>query len=215
MSISVIIADSYFVVREGYKSIITQNKNLKFLGSANCSEELLPLVKKNKPDVLIIDYENETFSLEDIKSVITLSPNTSILAVTQQPTKQSILSALQNGVKSYLLKECDKQEVLDAIQTTASGKEFFCGKIMDILSGNIAIDPDTACQPVSLSEREMGIVKLIAEGLKNQQIAEKLFLSTHTVQTHRKNIMRKLAVRNTAGIVLYAVKENLLKADTF
>ena len=103
---------------------------------------------------------------------------------------------------------------------TYKGNRFFCGQILETIhKANIDVDDidcdALSCEPLSLSEREMEIITLIAEGYTNTQIADMIFLSTHTVNTHRKNIMGKLGVKNTAGIVMYAVKTNLVTPNKF
>src|SRR5690606_35251920 len=103
---------------------------------------------------------------------------------------------------------------------TGEGKKFFCGQILETIQrasidiNDIDVDA-LSCEPVSLSEREVQIIKMIAEGLTNAQIAEDLFLSNHTINTHRKNILSKLGIKNTAGIVMYAVKMNLVSPNKF
>jgi DNA-binding NarL/FixJ family response regulator len=123
-------------------------------------------------------------------------------------------------VSSYIKKDCDISEIVDSVLETFKGKRFFCGQILETIHrANIDvndIDFDAlSCEPLTLSEREMEIITLIAEGHTNTQIAEILFLSAHTVNTHRKNIMGKLGVKNTAGIVMYAVKTNLVTPNKF
>ena len=117
-------------------------------------------------------------------------------------------------------KDCDIAEIIDSVYETAKGNKFFCGTILETIK-NESIDinkaefKSLACAPVAITERELEIITLIAEGYTNQEIAEKLFLSTHTINTHRKNIMSKLGVANTAGIVMYAVKCNLVSPNKY
>ena len=121
---------------------------------------------------------------------------------------------------SYVKKDCDVGEILNAVKETGRGNKFFCGQILETIQ-RASIDVNDidfesfSCEPIVLSERELGIIIHIAEGLTNTQIAEQLFLSPHTVNTHRKNIMAKLGVKNTAGIVMYAVKTNLISPNKF
>ena len=115
---------------------------------------------------------------------------------------------------SYVKKDCELSEIVNAVLETQKGNKFFCGQILEtIQKAQIDVndlDFDSfSCDAVVLSERENEIIVLIAEGFTNNQIAEELFLSNHTITTHRKNIMAKLGVKNTAGIVMYAVKTNL------
>jgi DNA-binding NarL/FixJ family response regulator len=115
-----------------------------------------------------------------------------------------------------LLKDCDQDEIVEAIYKTAAGEQFMCGKIVtSVLDDSTANIASSSCEGLNISEREMEIIKLIAEGLSNKEVADKLFLSTHTVTTHRKNIMNKLGVNNTAGLVLFAVRENLISPNHF
>jgi DNA-binding NarL/FixJ family response regulator len=128
-------------------------------------------------------------------------------------------AAIKAGVKSYLLKTCDKLEIYEALYATAKGEKFYCSKVLDVIINEPDLGSDKSlsanCDGVSISERESEIIVLIAEGFSNKEIADKLFLSPHTVNTHRKNIMAKIGVNNTAGIVIYAVKEQLISPNKF
>jgi DNA-binding NarL/FixJ family response regulator len=129
---------------------------------------------------------------------------------------QIISKALSIGVTSHLLKDCDRDEIVEAIYKTSIGEKFMCGKIVtNLLDETAANLKDYSCEGLNITEREMEIIKHIAEGFSNKMIADKLCLSTHTVITHRKNIMNKLGVANTAGLVLFAVRENLVSPNHF
>ena len=123
-------------------------------------------------------------------------------------------------MRSYVKKSCSLEEIINAVSDTAKGERFFCGQVLDRLRRESVdldslIDNDFGCEPVVISERESEIIALIAEGMTNTQIAEKLFLSGHTVGTHRKNIMQKLGVNNTAALVMYAVKTGMVNPNRF
>ena len=131
-----------------------------------------------------------------------------------------MVNALRSGVKSYVKKDCELSEIISAVEETGKGNKFFCGQILETIQ-RASIDVNDidfeffSCEAVIVSERENEIIVLIAEGMTNAQIAEYLFLSNHTINTHRKNIMAKLGVKNTAGIVMYAVKTNLVSPNKF
>ena len=130
-----------------------------------------------------------------------------------------LLISVRAGIDSYIKKSCDIPEVVDAIESTSKGKSFYCGKILEkIRKESIDISEmnniDLSCDAVALSRREKEILTLISEGLTNSKIAEILFLSSHTITTHRKNIMSKLS-KNTAGIVMYAVKSGIVSPNKF
>ena len=131
----------------------------------------------------------------------------------------SVNKSLKGIIVSKTLDGYSIPEILEAVTETAQGNKFFCGQILEtIQDANLDvedIDDVFSCEAVIISKRECEIITLIAEGFTNQQIAEKLFLSSHTVNTHRKNIMAKLGVKNTAGIVMYAIKTNLTSPNKF
>jgi DNA-binding NarL/FixJ family response regulator len=139
--------------------------------------------------------------------------------ITELLPKKELTAVLESGVSSYLLKECDKAEILEAINSCIKGEKFICGKIISLLSASPEIVTNNSfikslgCDGVPVTDREIDIIRGIAEGLSNKLIADKLKLSTHTVNTHRKNIMSKLGVNNTAGIVMFAVKNQLLETN--
>ncbi|MES2799371.1 MAG: response regulator transcription factor [Bacteroidota bacterium] len=216
----ILLADSNDLVRLGLKTIINSMVNTTIVGEARSNSELLALSAKSKVDLLVIDYTSFGFDIDVIPQVITKNSQLKVLAITPEQTATTLINALKSGVMSYVKKDCDLEEIQDAVKETFSGKNFFCGKIIETIQNaeidvdNIDIDSFT-CGPIILSEREAEIIKLIAEGLTNAEIAKQLFLSNHTVNTHRKNIMSKLGVKNTAGIVMYAVKTQLVSPNKF
>src|SRR5690606_30595963 len=171
-------------------------------------------------DLVVIDYTADRVEIDVIPKGLSKRGDVRFLAITPEQSAQTLVNALRSGVQSYVKKDCDLGEIIDAVKDTAVGKKFFCGQILETIQrasidvNDMDLDAFT-CEPVVLSERETEIITLIAEGLTNAQIAEQLFLSNHTINTHRKNIMNKLGVKNTAGIVMYAVKTNLVSPNKF
>lgn len=218
--IRVVIADDSQLIRLGLGVVLSNQPDIEVVGEATSGEELLAILSNANADVLLIDFTAEGFSLESIPEVLSRYPDLGVVAITPDQDGTTIVNALKAGVKSYVKKNCDSEEIISSVRETKNGSKFFCGKILETIH-QVDIDPndDTYesfnCQPVNLSVREQEIITLIAEGLTNGQIAEKLFLSTHTVNTHRKNIMQKLGVKNTASIVMYAVKANLVNVNKF
>ncbi len=217
--IKVLVADSNELIRIGLKHTLEFNKSVKVVDECTSSRTLLEKLNDTKPDILLIDYTAPDFSIEDIYKSKENS-HAKIVAITPDQMATTIVSALKGGVTSYIKKDCDLQEIRDAVVDTADNKKFFCGQVLetirkeDIEVDKIHYEPLT-CAPISLSEREQEIIAHIAEGFTNTQIAEKLFLSAHTITTHRKNIMSKLGVNNTAAIVMYAVKNRLVNPNKY
>lgn len=217
--IKILIADSGYLSRQGLSALLLENEAWNLVGEAESSESLFEKARLYRPDMIIIDYSTTAFQVENIAQLTRKYPTTRILAITPELSKARITKAFDSGALSHLLKDCDKEEIIEAIVKTAKGQKFVCGKIVDRLMSDDkeggSLPVITSCEGLSITTREMEIIRLIAEGYSNREVAQKLFLSTHTVTTHRKNIMNKLGVNNTAGLVLFAVKENLLNPNKF
>lgn len=216
----VVLADSNNLIRIGMRAVLQQIPKLEIIGEATSNQELIELIKNFEVNVVLIDYTAPDFSIGVIPQVLQVQSNLKMVAITPDQTAQTLVNALRSGVKSYVKKDCDITEIIDSVKETAKGNKFFCGQILETIQkasidvNDLDLDSFT-CEPILLSDRESEIITLIAEGLTNVQIAEHLFLSNHTVNTHRKNIMSKLGVKNTAGIVMYAVKMNLVSPNKF
>lgn len=216
----VILADSNDLVRIGMRTILHSHGGFKIVGEAKDNQELIQQVKNFGPAVVLIDYTSPGFDIDIVHKVLSINKEVKFLAITPEQSAQTLVDALRSGVKSYVKKDCDLGEIINAVEETSRGNKFFCGQILETIQRASIdvndIDFDSfSCEAVILSERENEIIILIAEGMTNAQIAEHLFLSNHTINTHRKNIMSKLGVKNTAGIVMYAVKTNLVSPNKF
>ena len=167
-----------------------------------------------------IDFLSDGFDIETVVEIKRRYPNVMLLAITPLQSGATLTSALRAGIDSYIKKSCDIPEVIDAIEKTSERTSFYCGQILKkIRKESIDIHDlevmDFSCDAIGLSKREKEVLAMIAEGHTNTKIAELLFLSAHTVTTHRKNIMHKLGVKNTAGIVMYAVKSGIVSPNRF
>lgn len=217
---NVILADSNDLVRIGLRTVLASDARINIVGEARSNNDLKEQLKSFETDIVIIDYTAPGFSIDIIPQVLTKNKNVRFVAVTPEQSAVTVLDALRSGVASYVKKDCDIAEIMSSVKETFAGNKFFCGQILETIQ-KASIDVDDidfqsfSCEPVSLSEREIEIITLIAEGHTNGQISEMLHLSTHTVTTHRKNIMSKLGVKNTAAIVMYAVKKNLVSPNKF
>lgn len=215
-----VIADSNLLIRIGLGVVLAKQPDILIVGEADSENTLKEQLSQVEVDILLIDFTAPQFSIETIPEILSLYPSIQVVAITPDQEGQTIVNALKAGVKSYVKKDCDLNEIVSSVRDTAKGNKFFCGQILNTIH-QVDIDPESEefedfnCEPVRLSEREQEIITLIAEGFTNTTIAEKLFLSPHTVNTHRKNIMNKLGVKNTASIVMYAVKSNLVNVNKF
>ncbi len=219
MKKNIVIADNSELILNGLRSILEPlvgEQIVSFTKFAPLKEYL----KATKNILLIIDYTSKDFSLNKVVELKNKYPKMLVMALTPYTNAQTIVQAVEAGIESHIKKECSVQEIKDAFNATSKGKKFFCNDIVkqmrteNINPNNISfksLDP----KPVNLSDRELQIIQFIAEGYTNSQIAAIVYLSNHTVNTHRKNIMKKLGVNNTAGIVMYAVKEQMVTPNQF
>jgi DNA-binding NarL/FixJ family response regulator len=217
---SIIIADSSPLFRFGLKTVLERDERYVVLGEAESEAELLQLLTSEKPDLLVLDCLASGFSIDTVLQCARANRKTRMIAITASQNGLTIVNALRAGITSYIKKDCSMSEVLEAIEVTGQGGTFFCGQILDAIRRE-SIDVsdldlvDLTCDPVVLTQREIQVLILISEGMTNVQIADKFFLSNHTVNTHRKNIMQKLGVNNTASMVMYAVKSGFVSPNKF
>lgn len=220
MESRILLADSSPVFRYGLENILKAEGKCEAIDHAENGEELEKLVTSSEYELVIIDCMAPNFAVDNVLRCQRIRPGLKMLAITAAHSGQSIVHALRAGITSYVKKDCSMEEVLEAIDETRAGGTFFCGQILAAIESEaIPVDnlqpADASCDPVVLSNREIEVLTLISEGMTNVQIADKLFLSGHTVNTHRKNIMHKLRVNNTAAMVMYAVKSGFVSPNRF
>jgi DNA-binding NarL/FixJ family response regulator len=200
--IDVIIADNQVLTQEGIKIMLSGILDIRIAGIAKSAAELDRMTRLLKPQVIIADPNYDNYlTPTDIDKINSYFDFTRVLVLTNRRSKNEIQQVLNSGIKNYVFKECNREELIQAIYATASGKQFYCKHTFESLFGSKLIPEKTIDIP-ALSPRETELVHLIAEGLTNNEIAAKLFLSVHTVKTHRKNIIKKLGFtfKNIADI---------------
>ncbi len=215
----ILIADSNALVACGLQATLRSHGLNEVVGQARSEDELMAQIDTFQPDLVILDFVAPGFSVETIVRLKAMK-RMRVLALTDAQRGVTLVHALRAGVDGYVKKDCDLQEIVEAVRETDCGRKFFCSQILETIrkeginleSLNV-VDPD--CGGVSLSKRELEVICLIAEGFTNPQISEKLFVSPHTVTTHRRNILNKLGANNTAAVVLYAVQAGLVSPNKF
>lgn len=215
-----LIADKNFLSRVGLELLVGELKGFDLVPSVcGDQDDLANQLQLSKPNLLIVDFISLGISNSELKTLAKKYVRTKFLVITELLPKNDLTKVLDSGITSFLLKDCDRIEILEAINSTIKGEKFICGKIISFMTAASEIVTSNSfikslgCDGVPVTERETDIIRGIAEGLSNKLIADKLKLSTHTVNTHRKNIMSKLGVNNTAGIVMFAVKNGLLETN--
>ncbi len=205
---SVVIASSIYLAREGFKTILGDNESFSLIGEITNKSEFRTTLISLKPDILVADNDSmDFFDIDELSDICELSAATKILVISDILKKENVQKLLNGGVLGYLTKECERNEILTALESIVRGEKFICNKILDVIlekkHDEINIEND-------LTDREAEIIKLIAERYSNQEIAEKLFISIHTVYTHRKNIMKKLKLKSPVELILYAIDKGLI-----
>ena len=204
----VFIADSSVIVREGLKAIVSEVSNVKVVGEAENSGELIAMLLNACPDILFINYSSALILESDVELIMNTMPNIKVIGITERPDRVSVLKYIQNNINGHLLYSCDKTEIKDCMISVLKNERFFCGKVIEVM--NLENNRRTfTCEGIRLSNRELEVIEYVSKGLSNKEIAEEMFLSVHTILTHRKNLMSKLGLKNTAGLVVYAVQNGI------
>lgn len=211
--IKVFIADNHLLIREGIKALLFGENNIHIVGEAAEGKELAAKIQKLKPNVVILDYHLPGFfCIQDIETIYSSYNKVNILIVTTNQNKNDIHRVINYGVNNYIFKACDKDEFMKAVYATAKKERFLCGKVIDAILAKNLLEVEH-CEPAHLSLREIGVIKLISEGYTNEKIAAKLSLSFHTIGSHRKNILKKLQLKNSSELVTYSIKTGIINAD--
>lgn len=210
----VIIADGQYLIRYALRKLLERHPSTTLIGEARNGQELALLIQEKKPDLLIADFQQQGhFQIGLLPLIREQSPSTRIMVISGQTERSHIHQILEHGIDAFLTKHCDEAEISDAIEAVFKGERFFCSQVIDVLLEKSFPKNNGSCTPITLSSREIEIVQLTARGLIAKQIAETLNISTHTVYTHRKNIMQKLNVRNASELVRLAVNKGWVERD--
>jgi two-component system, NarL family, invasion response regulator UvrY len=210
-SITIVIADAQPLSRDGLKLLLTSEKEIRVVSEAADREQLFRALTQHQPNIIIIDYNlPKYFTHEDIQLIRQLSPLSRIVMLSSGQDNLTIYKVLEVGVQAFLTKECSKEQVVRAIFAAARGEKFFCNKVLEVLLEKKIPKNEPVPEPAALSERETEIARLIGRGKSTKEVAQQLFISIHTVRTHRKNIMKKLAINSITELVLYAVHAGLV-----
>lgn len=214
--ITILIADDHKIFRQGLTELLNKEQNMMVIGDAGEGKDVIEFLRLQKVDVVLMDIdmgEGETSGIELTSEIIKLYPETKVLALSMHGDKNYIVKMLEAGATGYILKNAGKEEMINAIQTVANGNTYFSSLVSAKLLEQI-INPTNSKKSkpkgTPLTDREIEVLKLIADEYSNPEIAEKLFISVRTVDTHRRNLLDKLGVKNTAGLVKYAFQKGLL-----
>jgi two-component system response regulator NreC len=214
MSTSVLLADDHTLMRQGLRHILESHPEFDVVAEASSGIEAVEAARQFKPDVAIVDVAmKELNGIEATTQILKLSPHTSVLMLSMYDDERYVLRAVKAGARGYLLKNSAGDELIKAIHRVQRGETFFSPAVAEIFQGGFAGKKDAgeiADRFELLTSRERQIYQLLAEGNSNKDIANRLNLSLHTVETHRWRIMEKLDLHSTAELVLSAVRRGMV-----
>ncbi|MFA5815779.1 MAG: response regulator transcription factor [Bacteroidales bacterium] len=212
----ILIADSQMLTREGITSVLKNAGNYDIIGYIESNNELFDFLENNTPSILIIDpYRLDDFLISHLAKLTGIFPASRILVLTGNPVNENIIKILESGITHFISKYCTKDELVNALTAIEKNENFLCKEVVEaLLKENLIISKNKSAN-THLTKKEFEIIHLIAQGLTTKEIAAKDFLSVHTVNTHRKNILKKLGINNTSELIMYAVKTGIVDTTEY
>jgi len=212
--IRILIADDHKIFRDGIRALLDKEKHISVVGDVANAGEVIDFLEKNEADVILMDIDmGKTDGIDATFILKKKYPEVNVLALSMYGEHNYILKMIEAGANGYILKNAGKEELLTAINSVAAGGSYFSREVSLRLFENInKLHKTTSSNSeIPLTNREIEILKLIAQEFSNSEIADKLFISIRTVDTHRRNLIEKLGVKNTAVLVKYAIKKGLIE----
>ncbi len=213
--ISILIADDHEIFRDGFRTMVKKFPELKLIGEAENGRDLVTLAQQLNPDVILTDIKMPKMDgVEATRELVGSKPGINIIALSMFDEDNLIIDMLEAGAKGYLLKNANKEEIIQAIRAVNNDKNYYCKNTSEKLLQLIAkskFNPYKKLVKPHFSEKEITVIGLVCDQYSNKEIAEKLNLSIRTIEGYRERIEEKMEVHNTAGIVVYAIKNGIYK----
>ena len=210
----VVIAEDHTILREGLRALLSAESDLEVVGEAEDGRQAIRRVEELGPDLILTDLSMPRMNgVEAIREIKKRAPETKVLALTVHKAEEFILEVLQAGADGYILKDASSEELMMAIKSVLGGKRYLSPSVSQMviegyLEGRKSIASSSPWD--TLTKREREILKLIAEGHKNKEIANYLYISVKTVEKHRANLMKKLDLHSAAALTAYAMERGLV-----
>ncbi len=218
--IRILLADDHSVVRSGLRSLFKTTREFSVVGEASDGDEAVKMAARLRPDVVILDISMPKMGgIEATRLIKQKCPDSGVLILTIHSSEEYIYEMMKAGANGYVLKDAEKQQIFNAVKTVAMAEPFFSPDISKVIVEKFVKQakerpPEIPAVDDKLTRREHEILRLIAQGLTSREIADKLFLSPSTINTHRANLMQKLDIHDTASLVRYAIQQGLLKEES-
>jgi len=213
-NIKVLLVDDHQIIRDGIRSLLSYAEGIEVVGECSDGLEAISCAVSEKPDVILMDINMPKINgIDATKTIITDNPDSKILVLTVHDELAYISKMLHAGALGYVLKTTNKAELIAAIKSVSKGEKYFSPEVTETMLSRF-IDShksDSDAEEKELTIREIEVLVLISTELTNAEIGDKLFISTRTVDAHRRSLLSKLGARNTAGLVAYAIKNKFLE----
>jgi len=216
-SIKIMLIDDHQIVRDGIKVLLESLENVKVIGEASNVAELLEQLKYNQPDIIVTDISMPDISGIELTKMMKMDQkyqNIKILILSMYTGEDFVFNAIKAGAKGYLPKNTTRNELFEAVNTIYNGDEYFSESISNIILKSYikkVKSDENEEKKEALSIREIEILKLFAQGSTNHEIADKLFISIRTVESHKNHIMHKLALKTTVDLIKFAIKNKIVE----
>ena len=214
MNLKILIAEDHLIVREGLHVLINQQADMEIVGEAENGKAAIELARKLKPDVIIMDVSMPGMNgIEATRQIKTEMPDIKVIALSAYDNREYVMGMVKAGVSGYLLKDCAFEELISAIRTVLQNKSYLspdAARVVLETQSEIQSSPGNIAHNATLSEPDLELIKLVAEGKTAREIAEKNNLSVKTIEGRRRRIMKKLHINNTAELVKYAILERVV-----
>ncbi|MFT5167630.1 MAG: DNA-binding NarL/FixJ family response regulator [Saprospiraceae bacterium] len=212
--IRILLVDDHKLVRDGIRAQLVHNPKFQIIAEASDGQEALDILEDKVADLVIMDITMDGMDgITCTKQVIKLYPDIKVLALTMLSENQHIKQMLKAGASGYLLKNCEEEELKKAIETIHSGGTYYSPEVTRIIMTNLSgqkVAKNTTTQ-IPLTTREKEVLRLILEENSNKEIADQLFISQRTVDAHKRNLLEKTGAKNVAGLVLFAVNNQIFE----
>jgi len=214
--IRLILVDDHLLVRTGIANLLSGEPGFEIIGEAADAKELFDLLRQSQPDIAVLDIALPGMSgIEITKKLHSDFPCIRILVLSMHTSEEFIFNAINSGARGYLPKNTSRKELIEAIYAIQRGEEFFAESISNVIlksyikkaKSNL---PEDDNKEGLLSKREIEVLRLFAEGMTNQEIADKLFISIRTVESHKNHIMARLELKTTVDLVKFAIRNNIV-----
>ncbi|WP_338818647.1 Oxygen regulatory protein NreC [Moorella thermoacetica] len=220
MAIRVVLVDDHALVREGLRALLEREGDIEVVGETGSAAGVLALAEESRPEVVVMDLQLGAGrnGVEATRELVEKKPEIKVVILSMYDDEELVFRALESGARGYVLKRAGIEELTTAIRLVARGEAYLdpqiARRVIEGLQERLPFTRASRPEGPELTERELEVLRLAAEGLTNAEIARRLFISVKTVQAHRANIMQKLGLHDRVDLVKYAIKNGILKLDS-